>query len=90
LSLLLLAAGTIAPLWRRARPTPRPARYVPGCHATDDRWTPRAAAIGRNCRHRHRDAGARGSFLDRDGLHSKGFSDDEVKAIAAWYGAQRD
>ena len=62
-----------------------------GCHASADAAVPRL--IGRNpadivaAMQAFKSGQVPSTVMERI---AKGFSDDEVKAIAAWYGAQKD
>jgi len=73
---------------------PAGATSCSGCHATSravDTAVPRI--VGRNpdeivtAMHAFKSGARPGTVMDRI---AKGFSDDEIKAIAAWYGAQKD
>jgi len=78
-----------------ATPTPPPgASSCSGCHATTKSVdTPVPRLVGRRpaeieAAMRAFRAGQKpASVMDRI---AKGFSDDEIEAIAAWYGAQKD
>lgn len=86
---LLSLAGAAA-----AAEAPPGASSCSGCHATS-RWagTSVPRLIGRNAAEivsameAFRSGQRPATIMDRV---AKGFTDDEVKAIAAWYGAQKD
>ena len=86
---LLSLAGVAA-----AADAPPGATSCSGCHATS-RWagTSVPRLIGRtpaeivSAMEAFRTGQRPGTIMDRV---AKGFTDDEVKAIAAWYGAQKD
>ena len=77
-----------------AADAPPGAAACSGCHATSQRaGTPVPRLIGRNpaeivsAMEAFRTGQRPATVMDRI---AKGFTDDEVKAIAAWYGAQKD
>ena len=97
LAMLLLAAampGGIAGA-EAASPTPPPgASSCSGCHAAKKSVdTPVPRLVGRSPAEieaamlAFRTGQKPASVMDRI---AKGFSDDEIKAIAAWYGARQD
>jgi cytochrome c553 len=90
---LLLASAM--PWAEAASPAPPPgASSCSGCHpANKSVDTPVPRLVGRSpaeieaAMRAFRTGQKPASVMDRI---AKGFSDDEIKAIAAWYGAQRD
>ena len=89
-----LASGAVWP--RPGRPTPRRRRGAScsGCHhRAQRRDTTVPRLIGRNpadivtAMQAFKSGQLPSTVMDRI---AKGFSDDEIKAIAAWYGAQKD
>jgi cytochrome c553 len=89
IALSLSLAGAAA----AAAPPPPGASACSGCHAADSRLaTPVPRLFGRKpadieAALEDFKAGRRpATVMDRI---AKGFSDDEIKSIAAWYGAQR-
>jgi sulfide dehydrogenase cytochrome subunit len=95
---LILAALLFAsamPLVDAASPTPPPgASSCSGCHAVSksvDTPVPRLVGLSpaeiEAAMLAFRTGQRPASVMDRI---AKGFSDDEIRAIAAWYGAQKD
>jgi cytochrome subunit of sulfide dehydrogenase len=93
--LLAIAFLALVPATEAASPTPPPgATSCSGCHpASKAVATPVPQLIGRTSAEilaavqAFRSGQKAASVMDRI---AKGFSDDEIKAIAAWYAAQKD
>ena len=95
LLLLAVAFAALVPATEAASPAPPPgAAACSGCHpARKAVTTPVPRLVGRNpaeiaaAVQAFRSGQKPASVMDRI---AKGFSDDEIKAIAAWYAAQPD
>jgi cytochrome c553 len=95
LVLAVLLFASAMPWAEAAAPTPPPgASSCSGCHAASKSVdTPVPRLVGRSPAEieaamlAFRTGQKPASVMDRI---AKGFSDDEIKAIAAWYGAQKD
>jgi cytochrome c553 len=93
--ILALLFALAMPRAEAASPTPPPgASSCSGCHATSKSVdTPVPRLVGRSpaeiemAMRAFRTGQKPGSVMDRI---AKGFSDEEIKAIAAWYGTQKD
>jgi cytochrome c553 len=93
--ILALLFALAMPLAEAASPTPPlGASSCSGCHSTSKSVdTPVPRLVGRSpaeiemAMRAFRTGQKQGSVMDRI---AKGFSDEEIKAIAAWYGAQKD
>ena len=88
---LVFAAGLAS---ARAQEAPAGAASCSGCHPNSKSVeTPAARLIGRDpgeivaAMQAFKSGGRPATLMDRI---AKGFSDDEIKAIAAWYGARKD
>ena len=95
LVLAVLLFALAMPWAEAASPTPPPgASSCSGCHAASKSVdTPVPRLVGRSAAEieaamlAFRTGQKPASVMDRI---AKGFSDDEIKAIATWYGAQKD